>query len=40
MWSRRNVLQLPALFQVGKSAAGSDREYWVSTLHRIKPNPC
>jgi hypothetical protein len=35
MWSRRNVLQLPALLQAGKSAPASDREYWVATLHRI-----
>jgi hypothetical protein len=29
------MLQLPALFQVGKAAPASDREYWVATLHRI-----
>jgi hypothetical protein len=35
MWSRRNILQLPALFQVAKAAPTSDRDYWVATLHRI-----
>jgi len=35
MWSRRNILQLPALFQVARAAPASDRDYWVATLHRI-----
>ena len=35
MWSRRNILRLPALFQVAKAAPTSDRDYWVATLHRI-----
>jgi hypothetical protein len=35
MFSRRSILQLPALFQVAKAAPASDRDYWVSTLRRI-----
>lgn len=35
MWSRRSLLQLPALFQISKAAPVSDRDYWVATLHRI-----
>ena len=35
MWSRRNVLQLPALFQVARAAPTSDRAYWIATLQRI-----
>ncbi len=35
MWSRRNILQLPALFQAARAVPASDRDYWVATLHRI-----
>ncbi|HEY3841058.1 MAG TPA: DUF2264 domain-containing protein [Bryobacteraceae bacterium] len=35
MFSRRGILQLPALFQVAKAAPLSDRDYWVATLRRI-----
>src|ERR1700748_1488583 len=35
MFSRRSILQLPALFQVAKAAPVSDRDYWVATLRRI-----
>lgn len=35
VWSRRSILQIPALFQVSKAAPASDRDYWVATLHRI-----
>jgi hypothetical protein len=35
MFSRRSILQLPALFQVAKAAPVSDRDYWVGTLRRI-----
>jgi hypothetical protein len=35
MWSRRSLLQLPALFQISKAAPRSDRDYWANTLRRI-----
>ena len=35
MWSRRTILQLPALFQTAKAAPVSDRDYWIATLQRI-----
>jgi hypothetical protein len=35
MWSRRSILQIPAFFQVAKSAPASDRDYWVATNQRI-----
>jgi hypothetical protein len=38
MWSRRNVLRLPALFQASRAAGAaplSDRDYWVATVRRI-----
>ena len=35
MWPRRTVLQWPAVFQLANSTRVSERDYWVSALHRI-----
>src|ERR1051326_5878256 len=35
MWPRRTVLQWPVVFQLANSTRVSERDYWVSALHRI-----
>jgi hypothetical protein len=35
MIARRALLQLPVALQLAKTAQSPDREYWLSTLHRI-----